>query len=64
MFDLYSRRPHWLTGALMKEPQWVRDQVISELVRDFDSAQKGDGWFERRITEIIAERKHHEARAD
>lgn len=58
LFDLYARRPHLLTASLMREPQWVRDQVVSELVRDFDKEETHPkGWFEIRIEELIAERK-------
>ena len=56
LFDLYARRPHLLTGELMREPQWLRDQIIAELVRDFDKPEKQTGgWFERMIEKLIAE---------
>ncbi len=57
LFDLYARRPHLLTSSLMSEPQWVRDQVIAELVRDFDDPEKARGWFEIRIEELMEERR-------
>ena len=58
LFDLYARRPHLLTGELMREPQWLRDQIIAELVRDFDKPEKQTGgWFERMIEKLIAERR-------
>jgi Arc/MetJ-type ribon-helix-helix transcriptional regulator len=58
LYDLYARKPHLLTGALMREPQYIRDEVIAELVRDFDNAEKKPGsWFEHRIEELIAQRK-------
>lgn len=58
LFDLYARRPHLLTGELMREPQWLRDQVIAELVRDFDAeAKRPGGWFEKMIDRLIAERR-------
>jgi hypothetical protein len=64
LFDIYAHRPHWLTASLMREPQWVRDQVIAELVRDFDQ-EKTPGWFEKRVPEIMAELKaKHETSAD
>jgi len=58
LFDLYARKPHLLTGSLMREPQWLRDKVIAELVRDFDDpGTKPGGWFEHRIEELIAEQQ-------
>ena len=64
LFDLYARKPHLLTGTLMREPQWLRDQVIAELVRDFDDAgAKPGGWFEHRIEELI-EQRHREGKKD
>lgn len=65
LFDIYCRRKHLLTGELMREPQWLRDQIISEIVRDFDSKEKRPGgWFEHRIQELITQRKESgEARA-
>lgn len=58
LFDLYARRPHLLTGTLMREPVWLRDQVIAELVRDFDDPDtKPGGWFEHRIEELIQQQK-------
>jgi len=58
LFDLYARKPHLLTGSLMREPQWLRDQVIAELVRDFDDPEsKPGGWFEHRIEELIAQQR-------
>lgn len=58
LFDLYARRPHLLTGSLMREPQWLRDQIIAELVRDFDSAEaKPGGWFEHRIEELLQQQR-------
>jgi hypothetical protein len=58
LFDLYARRPHLLTGTLMREPQWLRDQVIAELVRDFDDPEsKPGGWFEHRVEELIEQGK-------
>lgn len=58
LYDLYARKPHLLTGSLMREPQYIRDAVIAELVRDFDNAEKKPGsWFEHRIEELIAQRK-------
>jgi len=47
-----------LTGTLMREPQWLRDQVIAELVRDFDDpGSKPGGWFEHRIEELIEQQR-------
>lgn len=58
LFDLYSRRPHLMTSTLMREPQWLRDQAIAELVEAFHNGGKGGlGWFEKRIDELIEERK-------
>jgi hypothetical protein len=65
LFDLYARRPHLLTGTLMREPQWLRDQVIAELVRDFDKdGKRPGGWFENRIEELIAEKSLPRNRPD
>jgi len=55
LFDLYCRRPHWLTAELMREPQWFRDRVIAELVRDYASGERPRGWFEQRIRELAEE---------
>jgi hypothetical protein len=64
LFDIYAHRPHWLTASLMREPQWMRDEVIAELVRDFGTG-KSPGWFEKRVPEIIEEMKaRHEGRTD
>lgn len=61
LFDLYAKRPHLLTACLMREPQWVRDQVIAEVVRDFDNpAAHAPGWFEHRIEELIQERRRRD----
>jgi Arc/MetJ-type ribon-helix-helix transcriptional regulator len=58
LFDLYARKPHLLTGSLMREPQWLRDKVIAELVRDFDDPEtKPGGWFEHRLEELIAQKQ-------
>jgi Arc/MetJ-type ribon-helix-helix transcriptional regulator len=58
LFDLHVRRRHLLTGELMREPQWLRDQVIAELVRDFDKLEgKPGSWFEHRIEELLQQRR-------
>lgn len=58
LFDLLSKRDHRLTGSLMREPQWSRDQFIAEVVKTYelDPGPKDDGWFDRTVKEIIAER--------
>lgn len=58
IFDLYCRRPHLMTGPLMRQPQWVRDEVIEQLLKDFNDpdAKRGGGWFEHRIQELIEQR--------
>ena len=61
LFDLHCRRPHLLTGVLMREPQWIRDKVIEELVRDFDDpATRPGGWLEHRIEELVQQQKNKE----
>jgi hypothetical protein len=58
LFDLSSRCKHWLTSQLLSEPDEVLDQVVEEIIRDFENKKRRDGgWFRARVTEIIAE--HH-----
>lgn len=35
-FDILCRRPHKVTGPLMREPQWIQDAVVAEIVKDYD----------------------------
>lgn len=61
LFDLHCRRPHLLTGTLMREPQWIRDTVIAELVRDFDDpTTRPGGWLEHRIAELVQQQRDAE----
>lgn len=57
IFDLMCRRKHKVTAELMRQPQWVRDEVIAQLVRDYDKpdADRPGGWFDRQIEERVAE---------
>jgi hypothetical protein len=61
LFDLFCKRDHRLTAPLMREPQWVRDKVIEQLVQDFDKPdidlKRPGGWFEERIQELVEEEK-------
>jgi hypothetical protein len=61
LFDLFCKRDHRLTAPLMREPQWVRDKVIEQLVQDFDRPdadhKRPGGWFEERIKEVVDEEK-------
>jgi hypothetical protein len=58
LFDLYARRKHLMTAELMRQPQWVRDQIIQELVENFDKPDTRPGsWFEHRIEELVAQNK-------
>jgi hypothetical protein len=53
LFDLYARRQHLMTAELMRQPQWVRDQIVAELVENFDKLDTRPGsWFEHRIQEL------------
>lgn len=56
LFDLYCRRPHLMTGPLMRQPQFVRDEVIEQLVKDFEEGNRPGGWFEHRVQELIDRR--------
>ncbi len=37
-YDLLVRKRHSCTAPLMREPQWIQDAVIMEIVREFDNA--------------------------
>lgn len=56
LFDLYARRPHLMTAPLMRQPQWLRDEVIEQLAKDYEEGNKPGGWFEHRIEDLIAAR--------
>ncbi len=59
-FCAYCRREHKLTGPLFREPQWVIDKVMDQLVKDFDTLppeERPGGWFEERIEELVTKAK-------
>jgi hypothetical protein len=61
LFDIYCNRPHLFTGPLMREPAYIREAVIMELLNDFKAGateqKKPGGWFERRIQELVEQAK-------
>lgn len=60
IFCAYCRRPHALTGPLMREPVWVIDKVIAKLVAEFDTLppdERPGGWFEERVKELVKKAK-------
>lgn len=69
LYDLWSKREHKLTAALMKEPQYIRDKIImeiQELYRSEDQAKKRPGgWLERELERMLEEeRKKREGGED
>lgn len=57
VFDLHCKRPHTMTATLMREPDYIRDTIIAEIVKEFESKEtKPGGWFEHRLKELIAAR--------
>lgn len=60
IWDCYFRNAHKLTGALMKEPHWIIDEVIAELVADFDKIpedKRHGGWIEKRILALLKKKR-------
>ncbi len=57
VYDLYCGREHLLTGPLMREPKYIREAVLMELLDDVKSGanegKKPGGWFEHRIKELV-----------
>src|SRR5262245_45344336 len=49
VYDLYCGREHLLTGPLMREPKYIREAVLLELLEDVKNgateAKKPGGWF-------------------
>jgi hypothetical protein len=61
IWDCYFRHEHKLTGALMQEPQWVRDEVLAELVADFEKLpedKRHGGWIEKRIISLLKKKRN------
>lgn len=58
IFDIYCKQDHVLTAPLLKEPQWVVDAAISEIVKEFHlKDSKPRGWFAHRLQELVDEAK-------
>jgi hypothetical protein len=61
IWDCYFRHEHKLTGELMREPQWVRDEVLAELVADFEKLpedKRHGGWIEKRIIALLKKKRN------
>lgn len=60
VFCVYARKPHLLTGPLLKEPYWLVEKVVDQLAIDFDTLppdERPGGWFKERVDELVAKAK-------
>jgi hypothetical protein len=66
VFDLWAGRDHKLTGPLMREPSYIREAVLLEIIADLAKGDTGEkkpgGWFDKRLAELVEEARRKEPR--